>query len=76
LISAQLGTDRPALGRLRRTVLAAVVLGAGLGLMRLGGAPLGALVAAGALGYPALLIGLRALELDDLRVVLRRGATA
>jgi O-antigen/teichoic acid export membrane protein len=76
LIGERLEIGRPALGRLGRTALAAVVLGAGLALLRLAGAPLGAVVAAAAVGYPALLLGLRALGTEDLRLVLRRGATA
>jgi O-antigen/teichoic acid export membrane protein len=66
----------PRPGRMLRTVLAAVLLGAVLEGLRLADAPLGVLVAAACLFYPALLFGLRALGMDDLRVVLRRGTLA
>jgi O-antigen/teichoic acid export membrane protein len=64
----------PGPGRIARTGLAAVLLGAGLGLMRLAGAPLGVLMAATCVAYPALLFALRAFAAEDMRLVLRRGA--
>ncbi len=69
----ELGMPQP--GRIGRSALAALVLGAVLALAKLAGAPLGALAALAALGYPSLLLGLRALGPEDLRLVLRRGAT-
>jgi O-antigen/teichoic acid export membrane protein len=73
LVRRELGLGRPAVGRIARTALAAVVLGVGLGLLRLDGAPLGVLIAAACVCYPALLYGLGAFDLEDVRVVLRRG---
>jgi O-antigen/teichoic acid export membrane protein len=64
------------LGRIARTVLAAVLLGAVLGALELAGASLAVLVAAACVCYPALLFGLRAVDLDDLRVLLKRKALA
>ncbi len=64
----------PRLGRMGRTALAAAVLAVALEGLRLIDAPLGAVVATACVCYPALLFGLRALELDDLRTVLRRGS--
>lgn len=62
------------LGRILRTVVAAVVLGGVLGALELAGASLAVLIVAACLCYPALLFGLRALELDDIRVLLKRKA--
>jgi hypothetical protein len=76
LIARTLDIHRPALGRLGRTGLAAIALGLGLGLMRLVDAPLGALIAVTAVGYPALLLALRAVGAEDVRLLLRRGANA
>ncbi len=63
-------------GRMLRTALAASVLGAVLDVMRIVHVPFGALVAAACAAYPALLFALRALSLDDVRLVLRRGEQA
>ncbi|HEY2141854.1 MAG TPA: flippase [Solirubrobacteraceae bacterium] len=76
LILRTLELPLPKPGRIGRTVLAAILLAAGLGGLRLLNAPLGALVVAACVCYPALLLGLRAMELADLRVLLRRGAPA
>jgi O-antigen/teichoic acid export membrane protein len=73
LVRRELGLGRPAVGRIGRTAFAAVVLGVGLGLLRLDSAPLGVLIAAACVCYPALLYGLGAFDLEDVRVVLRRG---
>lgn len=63
-------------GRIGRTVLAAALLtGALLGL-KAAGAPLAALAFAAAVLYPALLFGVRALEVGDIRILLRRQAPA
>jgi O-antigen/teichoic acid export membrane protein len=72
LIVAELGTGIPHPGRIGTTALAAVVLGGVLEGMVLAGAPLAALIAAACVLYPALLLALGALALDDLRMVLRR----
>jgi O-antigen/teichoic acid export membrane protein len=72
LILQTLEMGRPKLGRLGRTALAAIVLGGGLEAARLADAPLGVLVAVACVCYPALLLGLRAVGRDDLRVLLRR----
>ncbi len=76
LVLRALELSRPKLGRMGRTAIAATVLGLGLGVLRLLDAPLAALVAFACVAYPALLFGLRALELEDLRTVLRKGAIA
>jgi O-antigen/teichoic acid export membrane protein len=76
LISRSIQVPRPELGRLWRTALAAVILGLLLAALRLADAPLGVLVAAAVLFYPALLFGLRAIAVEDIRTVLRRGAPA
>jgi O-antigen/teichoic acid export membrane protein len=65
-----------ALGRIARTALAAALLGGVLGGLEGLGASLAVLVLAACLCYPVLLFGLRALELDDVRVLLKRKALA
>ena len=72
LILRTLELPRPKAGRIGRTVLAAVLLAGGLGALKLVGAPLAVLVVAACLCYPALLFGLRALSVADVRVILRR----
>lgn len=76
LILRTLELSRPALGRVGRTALAAGILGVLLGALRLADAPLGALIVAACVLYPALLFGLRAIAVEDVRLVIRRGATA
>jgi O-antigen/teichoic acid export membrane protein len=76
LITRKLELGRPPLGRLGRTALAALLLGLALGALRLVGAPLGVLILSACVCYPALLFALRALALEDVRLVLRRGAPA
>ncbi len=66
----------PKPGRIGRTAVAAAVLGAALGVLRLADAPLAALIAAACVLYPVLLFGLRAFGPEDVRVVLRRGQPA
>jgi hypothetical protein len=66
----------PRPGRVGRTFAAAAALGGALGALRLGGAGLPVLVPVACVLYPTLLLGLRALALDDVRLVLRRGAHA
>ncbi len=74
LILRELEVGFPAPGRMLRTLLAAVILGAGLELLQLADASLGVLIAATAAGYPALLFGLGALNAEDVRTVIARGA--
>ena len=76
LISRRLELGRPRVGRLARTALAALLMGVGLGLLRLVGAPLGALIAFACAAYPALLFSLRVLGADDVRVLIKRGSPA
>ncbi|HEX7609081.1 MAG TPA: polysaccharide biosynthesis C-terminal domain-containing protein, partial [Solirubrobacteraceae bacterium] len=72
LIAKRLEIRHPPTGRMGRTVLAAVGMGVGLELIKLAGAPLAAVIVAACVSYPALLFALGALELDDVRLVLRR----
>ena len=67
-----LGLGFPALGRIGRTAAAAVLLGCALGTLRLAGAGLPVLIAGACVLYPALLFALRALDVADVRLVLRR----
>jgi O-antigen/teichoic acid export membrane protein len=76
LILRALELPVPNLGRMGRTAIAAVLLGAALGALRLADAPLSVLVVAACICYPALLLGLRAFGADDLRLLLRRGTPA
>jgi O-antigen/teichoic acid export membrane protein len=76
LVLRTLGLSRPKVGRIARTALAAVVLGALLGALRLAGAPLALLVVTACLAYPALLFALRAVGLEDLRVLIGRESVA
>ncbi len=74
LATLEIGLPRP--GRIARTALAALILGLLLGVMRLAGAPLAALIVTACACYPALLFGLRAFAAEDVRLVLRRGTPA
>jgi O-antigen/teichoic acid export membrane protein len=76
LILRALELPVPNLGRMGRTAIAAVLLGVGLGALRLADAPLSVLVAAACICYPALLLGLRAFGADDVRLLLHRGTPA
>jgi O-antigen/teichoic acid export membrane protein len=76
LILRALELPVPSLGRMGRTAIAAVLLGAALGALRLASAPLSVLVVAACVFYPALLLGLRAFGADDVRLLLRRGTPA
>jgi O-antigen/teichoic acid export membrane protein len=76
VILRTLGLPFPRPGRVGRTVLAAGLLAAGLAGLKGAGAPLAALAAVSCLCYPALLFGVRALELSDVRLLLRRVAPA
>ncbi len=72
LILRTLELPLPNPGRMGRTVVAAALLAGGLALLKLAGAPLSVLALAACLVYPALLFGLGALSVADIRVVLRR----
>jgi O-antigen/teichoic acid export membrane protein len=74
LVVRELGIRQLPIGRIVRTAIAAVLLGLLLGLLRLLGAPLGALVACACLAYPALLFSLRAIGVEDLQVLIKRRA--
>ena len=71
----ELDTPRLRLGRIGRSACAAVLLGVILGVLSAASAPLAVLVAASCVCYPALLFALGAFALEDIRVVLKRGAT-
>ncbi len=62
----------PRFGRLLRTLLAAVAMGALTWVARRAGAPLYGLVAVAAFSYPVLLFSLRALRPAEVRAVLRK----
>ena len=76
LILGALGRRLPWSAKIARTVLAAGLLTGGLLALRAAGASLAELVAAACVVYPTLLFGLRALALDDVRALVRRGAAA
>jgi O-antigen/teichoic acid export membrane protein len=73
LILRTLEMRLPGPGRIGRAAVAAALLTGVLEALSLAGAPLALLVAAACVTYPALLFGLRALEVDDVRVVIGRG---
>jgi O-antigen/teichoic acid export membrane protein len=72
LVLSRLSLPLPGLGRIGRTLLAAVLLGGILGLLKLADQPLSVLVLAACICYPLLLFGLRAVSVEDLRLLLRR----
>jgi len=74
VILHKLELRRPKAGRAGRTVLAAVLLAVELDVLRLLGAPLSLLVLAACVCYPLLLFGLRALSIEDVRILFRREA--
>jgi O-antigen/teichoic acid export membrane protein len=74
LILRTLELPLPRPGRIGRTVLAAVLLGLALEGLRSADASLVVLVLATCVLYPALLFGLRAVGVEDIRVVLGRSA--
>jgi O-antigen/teichoic acid export membrane protein len=76
LVMDALGLRRLELGRVWRTAACALVLGGELVLAKALGAPLAALIALSCVSYPALLLGLGAMSIDDIRVVLRRSTPA
>ncbi len=76
LILRTLELPLPRPGRIGRTVLAAVLLGVALEALSLANASLAVLVIAACLCYPALLFALRAVGMDDVRVVVGRRTLA
>jgi O-antigen/teichoic acid export membrane protein len=76
LILRTLGMRRVRIGRMGRTVAAAVLLGGALSALKLINGSLLVLTIAACLCYPALLFALRALALDDVRILLKRRALA
>jgi len=68
----RLAPGRPDFARAGRIVLAAAVLGGTLTAVQAAGGGLAVLIVAACLLYPALLFGLRALQVEDLRILLRR----
>jgi hypothetical protein len=62
---------RPELGRFARALVAAAIMTAAIWALDAGGAPLGVLVAAAGVAYPALAIALRAVDIGELRSLLR-----
>jgi O-antigen/teichoic acid export membrane protein len=65
----------PALGRVPRIVVAAAVLGLGLAGFNTLGVPLAGLLVIALVAYPTLLFILRAVDLREVRALLRGGAT-
>jgi O-antigen/teichoic acid export membrane protein len=76
LIWRTLELGLPGPGRIGRTAFAAILLWGGLTLLDRAGSSLAVLVAAACALYPALLVALRAISIEDMRVLLRRGAVA
>jgi O-antigen/teichoic acid export membrane protein len=72
LVLRTLELPLPGAGRIWRTALAAGLLASMLFGLRQAGASLAVLVVAACAGYPTLLFGLRAVGMDDLRVIIRR----
>lgn len=72
LILTRLELPLPGPGRIGRTTIAAMALAGGLALLKLASSSLIVLVPAACLCYPALLFGLRAIAVEDVRVMLRR----
>lgn len=64
---------RPELGRFARAAAAAATMTAAIWALDAAGAPLGVLVAAASVTYPALAIALRAVDIGELRSLLRGG---
>jgi O-antigen/teichoic acid export membrane protein len=73
VIRGGLGMPLPPLGKIGRAIVSAALLTGAIALVRAAGGSLGLLVLTTALVYPAALFALRALSMDDVRLVLRRG---
>jgi O-antigen/teichoic acid export membrane protein len=76
MLHRRLGLVLPPLGRMARVVLAAAVLAGLLELVNGLDSSLAVLLVLAALAYPALLLGLRALDLGEVRALLRERAAA
>jgi len=63
---------RPQGARLARATLAAALLAGGVAALREAGAPLGVLIAAAAVAYPALVLGFRGLDPGALRALVSK----
>jgi O-antigen/teichoic acid export membrane protein len=74
MLRGRLGLTLPPLGRMARVVLAALLLAALLLAADGLGASFAILLLLAACAYPALLLGLRAVDLDELRALLRERA--
>jgi O-antigen/teichoic acid export membrane protein len=76
MLHRQLNLVLPPLGRTARVALAAAILAGLLELVDGYGGSLAILLILAALAYPALLLGLRALDLGELRTLLRERTAA
>ncbi|MGO9489630.1 MAG: flippase [Solirubrobacteraceae bacterium] len=76
LVMDALQIRRPRLGRVGRTAVCALVLAAELAIAKALGAQLWTLVLLACISYPALLLGLGGMSLDDILLVMRRRAPA
>lgn len=63
---------RPRVGRLLRTLVAALIMGTATALARIAGVPLAGLAAVAALSYFPCLLALRVLTVGEVRSVLRK----
>lgn len=76
MLRRQLALTLPPLGRMGRIALAAATLAALLVVADALGGSLAVLLAVAALAYPALLLSLRAVDLDEVRALLRERRAA
>jgi O-antigen/teichoic acid export membrane protein len=76
IVMEALEVRRPKLGRVGRTAGCAILLAGELALAKALGAPLWALIALSCVSYPALLLALGAMTIEDILTVLRRRAPA
>ena len=76
LVMDALQISRPNLSRILRTAVCALVLAGELVITKALGAPLWGLVLLACLSYPALLLALGGMSLDDVSVVLKRRVPA
>jgi len=74
ILRRQLGLVAPPLGRMGRVVVSAAILAGVLALADGLDAPLAVLLVLASLVYPALLLALRALDLNEVRALLRERA--
>jgi O-antigen/teichoic acid export membrane protein len=76
IVLGELGVRRLSIGRVGRTAACALILAGVLLIARALSAPLAVLVALACVTYPALLLALRGIAVDDVLTVLRRRAAA